>query len=431
MTHSLLRSGCPDDFLSLGENGQAVFDSALQIRETLRLRNQQAALDILAVPQINDSGERIDWYAPLAGEVIPWDAASEPQRDRALTHLSSSLSQLRQLSTQCQASEKTSVRLFGLLLDKAMQFPDREHVWLVGDKPVITFWGFVHQGQTAREEALACLQSHKSDSAPGAPQERDPQHKSETAATPEDRVSDREANPDSETEAEASITGSPHSRRYSRAPLLACMAVITAVAGGSYWLSRSSHSERPPSVATAIADKESASAQRLPEAGSLSSSLTSSLPLTQAAVKPAVLSDAVTETPVSAMPPAKERLLMPGEDLKHGSTQFLNGIWAAQAEPVEPGKTRSPALRYRIVNNKGTVSLFNQNHVRCQAEVFSGLHQSGMLMIKARGSARCSDGSRYRLPEVACKAGDKAVAQCTGRYPDGSQAPVIFEKVSK
>ena len=40
MTKTLLRSGSLDDFQAVGGGGQAVFDSALQIRETLRLRKR-------------------------------------------------------------------------------------------------------------------------------------------------------------------------------------------------------------------------------------------------------------------------------------------------------------------------------------------------------------------------------------------------------
>lgn len=64
MAKTLLRSGNLDDYQAVGGGGQAVFDSALQIRETLRLRKQQAMADCLAIPQVNDSGDRVDWYSP-------------------------------------------------------------------------------------------------------------------------------------------------------------------------------------------------------------------------------------------------------------------------------------------------------------------------------------------------------------------------------
>ncbi|WP_435946157.1 hypothetical protein [Dryocola sp. BD586] len=66
MSKILLRSGYCDNFLALGENGQSIFDSARQIRETLRLRKQSLLADCLAIPQPDDSGDKVDWYAPQA-----------------------------------------------------------------------------------------------------------------------------------------------------------------------------------------------------------------------------------------------------------------------------------------------------------------------------------------------------------------------------
>lgn len=46
MAKTLLRSGDLDDFHAVGGGGQAVFDSALQIREALRLRKQLSLIHI-------------------------------------------------------------------------------------------------------------------------------------------------------------------------------------------------------------------------------------------------------------------------------------------------------------------------------------------------------------------------------------------------
>ncbi|MWL74710.1 ssrAB-activated protein, partial [Escherichia coli] len=75
MAKTLLRSGNLDDFQAVGGGGQAVFESALQIREALRLRKQQSIVDCLAIPQVNDEGDRVDWYAPVEGSVSSWKAA--------------------------------------------------------------------------------------------------------------------------------------------------------------------------------------------------------------------------------------------------------------------------------------------------------------------------------------------------------------------
>ncbi len=81
MAKTLLRSGNLDDFQAVGGGGQAVFESALQIREALRLRKQQAIVDCLAIPQVNDGGDRVDWYSPLT-ERYP---AGKPQRKMNVT----------------------------------------------------------------------------------------------------------------------------------------------------------------------------------------------------------------------------------------------------------------------------------------------------------------------------------------------------------
>ncbi len=92
MAKTLLRSGNLDDFQAVGGGGQAVFESALQIREALRLRKQQSIVETLAIPQVNDEGDRVDWYSPTEGTVISWKAADEDARFRALRLLESTLS---------------------------------------------------------------------------------------------------------------------------------------------------------------------------------------------------------------------------------------------------------------------------------------------------------------------------------------------------
>uniref|UniRef100_UPI00296ED158 SrfA family protein n=1 Tax=Enterobacter sp. TaxID=42895 RepID=UPI00296ED158 len=161
MAKTLLRSGDLDDFQAVGGGGQAVFDSALQIREALRLRKQQAMVDCLAIPQVNDDGDRVDWYSPVDGPAISWKAADEDARFRALRYLESTLDSAASLSRKSLQSGKTAQQLFGSLLAKALQFPGSNHVFLVDGKPVITFWGFVNLNESARDDVLACLREEK------------------------------------------------------------------------------------------------------------------------------------------------------------------------------------------------------------------------------------------------------------------------------
>ncbi|EIJ9692067.1 ssrAB-activated protein, partial [Salmonella enterica] len=44
-------------------------------------------------------------------------------------------------------------------------------------------------------------------------------------------------------------------------------------------------------------------------------------------------------------------------------------------------------------------------------------------------NARCTDGSRYPMPEITCKAGVNDVATCTARYGDHAAIPLTFKKI--
>lgn len=85
MARTLLRSGSLDDYQPMGDNGQSVFNAALQIREALRLRQLPALTDCLAIPQINDAGDRVDWYAPFSGRVCGWLTADDAAQRAVLS----------------------------------------------------------------------------------------------------------------------------------------------------------------------------------------------------------------------------------------------------------------------------------------------------------------------------------------------------------
>jgi len=144
--------------LHWAKNGQPVYACALQLRETLRIRQHPLVADCLAIPQPNEAGIRIDWYASFPGKVTSWLAASNAQRMQALNELETHLATFRTLVAQTQNTEHpTSQRLFGALLAKAMQIPDQHHVYLVDDKPVPTFWGFIKPQAQCQDDPLACL----------------------------------------------------------------------------------------------------------------------------------------------------------------------------------------------------------------------------------------------------------------------------------
>ncbi len=394
MAKSLLRSGNLDDYQAVGGGGQAVFESALQIRETLRLRKQQAMVDCLAIPQLNDNGDRVDWYSPIEGQAIAWKAADEETRSRALRYLASTFESAAALSRKSLQSGKTALQLFGSLLEKATQFPGENHVFLVNGKPVITFWGFVNLNENTRDDVLDCLRV--------------------TEAIPDIPLVEPEP------AAPIPVAEAKRARRLPLWSLPVAAVVIAAVATPFFWPSSSVDGASPVRAAPVATAKTDVTP--LPE-------LTAHLPLHRAEVTPAPKAAPLPEAPVIIAAIPKDALVMDNTQMKLGTTRFLNGSWRISVDVKDPITGKPPSLRYQIQNNKGIARVVHGDNVVCRAEIFSGLHQTGELMIKSRGNARCTDGSRYPMPEITCKAGVNDVATCTARYGDHAAIPLTFKKI--
>ncbi|QMN53825.1 ssrAB-activated protein [Citrobacter freundii] len=433
MAKTLLRSGNLDDYQAVGGGGQAVFDSALQIRETLRLRKQQAMVDCLAIPQINDNGDRVDWYSPIEGKAVAWKAADEEARFRALRYLGSTLENAAVLSRKSLQSGKTSLQLFGSLLEKAIQFPGENHVFLVDGKPVITFWGFVNLNENPRDDVLDCLSIAD---VPPVVTVTEPEQEEEIA--PEITFAEADAplltpvvdlpkpaEPEPQPPVivnEPEVTAPPvQEKPIRRLPLWSlpvAAVIIAAIVGPLLWKQQTTQ----PVPAAAAIEVAKVDMAPLP-------ALTSALPLHRAEVTPAAKKEKPVEGPVVIAAIPKDALVMDANQMKAGTTRFLNGNWRVMVDVKDPVSGKAPSLRYQIQANKGTARVVHGDNIVCRAEIFSGLHQSGELMIKSRGNARCTDGSRYPMPEITCKAGTNDVAACTARYDDHAEIPLTIKKI--
>lgn len=446
MAKTLLRSGNLDDFQAVGGGGQAVFESALQIREALRLRKQQAIVDCLAIPQVNDSGDRVDWYSPVEGSVTSWKAADEDDRYRALRYLENTLASVESLSKKCLQSPKTAQQLFGSLLSKAFQFPGENFLFLVDGKPVISFWGFVNLNENARDDVLDCLrESLIPEPAPVVIDDPEPEPEPEPVMTfehadepliapstgeritPEDLYEPEPAPVVAQPVQEPVPANVVKKRRVPLWTLPVAAVIVAAVAAPLLWPKQAPSAEPAPAPApepVEIAPKPIKAVEPL----------AMKLPLHQAEVvaskeKEAAPAEAAPQpAPVVIVAIPKDAMVMEANQVKAGSTRFLNGTWRAILDVKDPVTGKPPSLRYQIQNNKGFARVVHGDNIVCRAEVFSGLHSNGELMIKSRGTARCTDGSRYPMPEIACKAGTSDIAECRARYDANTVVPLTFKK---
>jgi hypothetical protein len=459
----ILRSGYLDDFTALGENGQTIFDSAIQIRETLRLRKQQALLSCLAIPQRNDAQDKVDWYAPHEGVLTQWAYASEQQRADALRYLENAVAAARTLSLRCMDADKIPVRLLGSLLTKVLHFPASQHIYLVDDKPVITFWGFASLNDTAREDILDCLrQTLLPEEVQSVETEPD-----DSLIAPEQKL---EAEPDQDIAQHVRVTLSQNetpllSGAMTSVPVTAEPPVVQASPlpdtqkVKSVWrqlllkislvgilfivlpLAWPHLSALLPSVPVSLTPhnpSESAVTSANAEPERPKPVVPINLPLQKAEFVPTPA--VVTEKPkepdaeqkAEKIPEAvvdKNALVLPAPEVKAGSVTFMNGRWKASIDVNNPLTSKPPGLRYQFKNGEGSILITRSNKVTCQAGVYSGLMPTGNLLIKSRSKAQCSDNSRYQVPEITCKQPLSGAAQCTGRYEDDTVVPMTISKV--
>ncbi|MFT8210038.1 MAG: SrfA family protein [Symbiopectobacterium sp.] len=458
MAKSLLRSGSLADFFALGENGQPVYASALQLRETLRLRRQQEIADCLAIPQPNETGDRLDWYAPGEGKVTSWMAAGEAERDAALEQLQTCLTTVATLSERALASESAAQQRFGVLLAKAFQFPAANYVYLVNGHPVITFWGFINLDQKPRADALECLrealpaitaQPLVEPAAPPISQPNAAAAYAETSSLPVEPENESEEAPKvAIPPVQPAVQGKSALRRWW------WIAPGMALAGALVWQFRAGVPSKPvtsePVVAHTPEKRVLPATEKPKEAESVTQNATPIAPPPVAAEtsteaekvpvvaqKPAAPSappveNVVAETkPEETKPVDKNVLVMPALAVKLGKTDFLNGNWRVTADTKTPTIGKPASLRYQLKDGQGTVRLTHGDGVTCRANVSAGLMQSGNLIINSRVKARCSDGSRYQMPEIVCTQGASGAAECSGRYDDDNLIPLTFKRESE
>jgi hypothetical protein len=109
----------------------------------VRRRLGDGPADLLATPQLRESGDGIDWYAARSGEVRRFADLSEAERSEALRTTNAHLESIRTLGSQLTASGTSDeARHIGRSLQLATTRPSDDFIYLVDGQPVIVAWGY-------------------------------------------------------------------------------------------------------------------------------------------------------------------------------------------------------------------------------------------------------------------------------------------------
>lgn len=133
-----------DGHRPLGAFGQPVHMSYVQLRAAVAQRLGERAANLFARPQVDDRAGVIRWVAPVDGEARRWgDLSPEEQADYALD-LQVMRAEFDNYLTELRAADGGEA--FASVLENALKTPNDGHLHMVGDQPVMTFWGFTELG---------------------------------------------------------------------------------------------------------------------------------------------------------------------------------------------------------------------------------------------------------------------------------------------
>ena len=127
----------------LGVRGEPLHAVAGQLLSVIRRRLGDGPADLLADPQLRESGDGIDWYAARAGTVQRLNELDETRRTEVLRIVEDHLAAIRSLGAQLMGSQTSEeARLIGRSLDLSTSRPSDDFVFVVDGQPVIVAWGY-------------------------------------------------------------------------------------------------------------------------------------------------------------------------------------------------------------------------------------------------------------------------------------------------
>jgi hypothetical protein len=130
-------------YRALGMAGDPVWRAAGQLRTAIAARLSRQHADLLAIPEVDPTGQRIDWYAPFEGEAHKLADLGEAERGPLMDEVRRLHGDMAGLADSMEApGRSTAERNFARLLRHALTAPGEDTLYIVDGRPVMTFWGF-------------------------------------------------------------------------------------------------------------------------------------------------------------------------------------------------------------------------------------------------------------------------------------------------
>jgi hypothetical protein len=137
-----------------GTSVYGMYKQIIRLIET-KLSSEHAA--IFAEPVQDPSNSSIDWYSSVSGDVRIISELSPELQIAAKEKAGVFASEIKSLADILHGEKEPHRKSMACLLDLSLQFPDDENLYVIGDMPVITCWGFAPGDRDREPQVLSRL----------------------------------------------------------------------------------------------------------------------------------------------------------------------------------------------------------------------------------------------------------------------------------
>ena len=121
--------------------GEKLYARQAQIRAVVLRRLGEQHAHLLAEPQALPGEDRVAWASPVPGIVRPLAALPAAVRDSVRAECDMLLADIERTAATLETGTSGDGQLAGSLLRMAIQRPSDDHLFLVGNQPVLACWG--------------------------------------------------------------------------------------------------------------------------------------------------------------------------------------------------------------------------------------------------------------------------------------------------
>ncbi len=405
-TGAVLAADKANRYLALGALGQPVFQAHVQLKAAVaqRLGPQHAAC--FARPDRDPRDETVRWVADVPGQARRWTELDQGEQAALALNMEAMRAEFRAYIAELRAAPPnpgplgTTPQAFAAMLEQALQIPGPDHLHVVGDQPIFSFWGF-HQANAPGIEGLGL--------------------RPVPAAAPD----------------AVAVPAAPPVAPWWRSWwwLLALLLLLLLLLAS--WLGPWGCADRigPADPMPEPPGKPEEKAVEPPATGVIpvvpgTTGPGIAVPGGPGAAAPGAAPPAPGQQPPPPTPPVPPKPMeIPPDAAQRGDVGFLDGQWKSRRGLVDQLDGKPLEQFYRFdAQGKGETVVRRSDGVECKAPA-EARFDGGKLSVEEKGSPTCPDGRSYGGSRTECERTATGVTVCRGVNPDGSGYRVGLDKV--